>query len=117
MFPIVRVGDINAAGGIAMVPRPTVLSSFLPLAGFMSTVTPHPCCGAPGCSIHCVAVVTGGAATVFAEGLPVHKVMDIDSCAHPRTTGDFTVLVGGAGVGGSSAAPVNTGLGTVGFST
>lgn len=113
MFPIVRVGDINAAGGIAIAPRPTVLSSGVPLAAFASPVTPHPCCGKPGCSIHCVAVITGGATTVFAEGLPVHKVMDIDSCAHPRTTGDFRVLVGGVGGGGSGG----TGLGTVGFST
>tara|TARA_Y200000002_G_C22185090_1_gene456797 strand:- start:31 stop:318 length:288 start_codon:yes stop_codon:yes gene_type:complete len=93
MFPIVRVGDTNAAGGIAVAPRPTVLSSMVPIAAFASAVTPHPCCGVPGCSIHCVAVVTGGSATVFAEGLPVHKVMDVDSCGHPRATGDNKVLV------------------------
>ena len=115
MFPIVRVGDINAAGGIAIAPRPTVLSSMQPLAAFASPVTPHPCCGVPGCEIHCVAVVTGGAPTVFAEGLPVHRAFtDIDSCGHPRTQGDFKVLVGGNGGGGASA---DTGLGTASFST
>ena len=104
MFPIVCVGDTNAAGGIAMAPRPTVISAGRPLAAFASPVSPHPCCGAPGCSIHCVAVITGGAATVFAEGLPVHKVMDIDTCAHPRVTGTPTVLVGGGGIGGGPTA-------------
>jgi uncharacterized Zn-binding protein involved in type VI secretion len=91
--PIVRLGDINAAGGRALVPRPTVLSSNIPIAAFASSVSPHPCCGAPGCSIHCAANVTGGSPTVWAEGLPVHKVMDVDSCAHPRIQGDSRVLV------------------------
>jgi len=104
MFPIVCVGDTNAAGGIAMAPRPTVIAAGRPLAAFASPVSPHPCCGAPGCSIHCVAIITGGAMTVFAEGLPVHKVMDIDSCAHPRVTGAPNVLVGGASGGGGPAA-------------
>ena len=118
MFPIVRVGDINAAGGIAIAPRPTVLSSMQPLASFGSPVTPHPYCGTPGFEIHCVVVITGGATTVYAEGLPVHRAFsDIDSCAHPRTTGDLKVLVGGSGSGGGGAAPVDTGLGTASFST
>jgi len=92
-FPIVRIGDVNAAGGAAIAPRPTVLSSNKPLAAFASPVTPHPCCGAPGCTIHCVATITGGSPTVWAEGKPVHKVMDVDTCAHPRVQGDNTVLV------------------------
>lgn len=92
-FPIVRMGDINAAGGIALAPRPTVLSSMQPLAAFASPVSPHPCCGSPGCSIHCAANITGGSPTVFAEGAPVHKVMDVDTCGHPRVRGDNRVLV------------------------
>ena len=99
-FPVVCVGDANAAGGLAMAPRPTVIAAGRPLAAFSSPVSPHPCCGAPGCDIHCVAVITGGSATVLAEGLPVHRVMDIDTCAHPRTTGVPNVLVGGPGLGG-----------------
>ena len=117
MFPVVRVGDTNAAGGIATAPRPTVLAQGVPLAMYASPVTPHPCCGVPGCEIHCVALITGGAPTVLAEMMPVHKVMDIDTCGHPRVTGAPTVLIATGGGGGGSAAPVNTGLGTVGFST
>ena len=36
MFPIVRVGDTNAPGGIATAPRPTVLVQGVPLAQFAS---------------------------------------------------------------------------------
>lgn len=92
-FPVVRVGDVNAAGGSAIMPRPTVLSSNINVAAFASSVTPHPCCGSPGCSIHCAANITGGSPTVWAEGKPIHKVMDIDTCGHPRVTGDNRVLV------------------------
>lgn len=92
-FPIVRLGDINAAGGATIDIRPTVLSSQIPLAAYFSSVTPHPCCGAPGCSIHCAANVTGGAPTVWAEGSPVHIVSDVDTCGHSRVQGDNRVLV------------------------
>jgi len=97
-LPIVRIGDINAAGGIALIPRPTVFSSMVPLAQFASLVSPHPCCGGgpPGCDAHCVAIVVSTGTTVLAEMLPVHKAFaDIDNCAHPRVTGDPTVLVMG----------------------
>ena len=92
-FPIVRQGDSNGAGGRAIVPRTKVWASGRPIAAFASSVTPHPCCGAPGCSVHCAASITGGSATVFAEGLPVHKVSDVDTCGHPRVQGDRRVLV------------------------
>lgn len=107
MTAVVCIGDINAAGGAAVAPRPTVLSSFRPLAMFMSPVTPHPCCGAPGCSIHCAATIgTAKAVNVLAEGTPIHTVGDVDICGHPRVTGDFTVIWVGSGGG----APSVTGL-------
>lgn len=107
MPAVVRITDTNAAGGIAMAPRPTVLSSFLPLAAYMSPVTPHPCCGVIGCSIHCVATIAPTFSTTLAENLPVHTVGNIDICAHPRVTGDFTVLdLGNKGsVSGTAAKP------------
>lgn len=108
MTAIVRIGDINAAGGAALIPRPTVLSSFVPLAAFMSRVSPHPCCGAPGCTIHCVATIgSARAVDVLAEGTPIHIVGDVDICGHPRVTGDFTVIYAGGGGGG---APSYTGI-------
>ena len=108
MTAVVRIGDINSAGGVALAPRPTVLSSFIPFAQFASPVSPHPCCGAPGCSIHCAAVIgTARAVDVLAEGPPIHIVGDIDICGHPRATGDFTVLYLG---GGGTASAAYTGL-------
>ena len=92
-FPIVRQGDSNGAGGKAIVPRTKVWASGRPIAAFASSVTPHPCCGAPGCSVHCAASITGGSPTVWAEGKPVHKVMDTDTCGHSRVQGDNRVLV------------------------
>ena len=63
-FPIVRKGDKNSAGGIAINARNSVRSSGIPIAAYRSSVTPHPCCGRPGCNKHCNAKVTGGAPTV-----------------------------------------------------
>lgn len=91
--PIVRQGDRNAAGGRALNARPTVKSSGRSIAAFRSSVSPHPCCGRPGCSKHCNAKVSGGAPTVYANGKPVHIVSDVDTCAHGRVQGDNKVLV------------------------
>jgi len=74
-FPIVRQGDTNSAGGRALIPRDQVKSSNKPLAAFSSKISPHPCCGRPGCTIHCAASITGGSSTVKAQGKPVHKVV------------------------------------------
>jgi hypothetical protein len=62
-------------------------------------------------------MITGGSTTVFAEGFPVHKVSDIDTCAHPRATGVFNVLVGGGSRDSVNGQQVVTGLGTTSFST
>ena len=92
---MIRWGDANVAGGIATTPRPNVLSSGIPIASFMSPVTPHPCCGGPhpACTIHCVATIAPSVSTVLAGGLPVHKAGNVDTCAHPRAIGHFRVLV------------------------
>jgi len=116
-FPVVCVGDANAGGGLAIAPRPTVWAAGRPLAAFLSPVSPHPCCGSPGCSIHCAAAIGGGSTTVLAEGFPVHRVSDIDTCAHPRVTGVFNVLVGGGTRDSVNGQQVDTGLGTASFST
>ena len=115
-FPVVCVGDANSGGGLVTLFRPTVWAAGRPLAAFASPVTPHPCCGAPGCEAHCAAVITGGAITVLAEGLPVHRMFDVCTCMDPMVTGALNVLVGGPGLS-SPADPGSTGLGTVGFST
>ena len=92
-YAIVRKGDTNSAGGRTTGARNSVRSSGIPLAAYRSGVTPHPCCGRPGCSKHCNAKVTGGNTKVYAEGKPVHTVRDSDSCSHKGSRGDKKVLV------------------------
>lgn len=91
---MVRSGDINAAGGIAVGGATTVFAEGLPVMLPAQTVTPHGCCGARGCDIHCFAVTVGGSSTVFVEGRPVITTIDIDSCGHKRQTFAPTVFVG-----------------------
>lgn len=95
--PLVRAGDANGAGGIVTpaLCAKTVFAQFRPVALPGAGVTPHPCCGARGCGMHCVArVTTSGAGRVIVEGRPVVVVGDIDTCGHPRVTGSLTVIVG-----------------------
>ena len=100
MSAVVRIGDVNSEGGSALQPRPTVLASGRPLAAFGSRVAAHPCCGVDGCEIHCAASIAPSFNTVFAAGTPVHVVGNVDTCGHPRASGDFTVLALGGGMGG-----------------
>jgi len=89
-----RVGDPNTAGGIvtAGVASVRVNGRAMVIAGM--PVTPHPCCGQPGCGIHCSAVTSGGSSSVRAGGVPViRSELDCDTCGHPRTAGSSNVRV------------------------
>ena len=91
--PIVRIGDINSAGGVAIVPVRNVTANGRPLARFMSIVTPHPPC--PFVPIHCAASAALPASrTVTAGGTPVLRIMDRDTCGHPRVTGSMNSTAG-----------------------
>lgn len=93
--PIVRLGDVNAAGGAVIQGHMNVTADGRPLARLGSRVTPHPCCGAKGCGIHCAATAAfPGSVLVTANGIPVLRVGDTDSCGHPRATGSFGVTSG-----------------------
>ena len=47
----VRIGDPNSAGGIAVgTGASSVIINGRPACLTGTSVTPHPCCGAPGCS-------------------------------------------------------------------
>ena len=94
MPAVVRRGDVNAAGGAAIQGARSVVVNGRPVVGPGSPVTPHPCCGAPGCQIHCVAVTTGGSGSVIAEGKPVILVGDVDTCGHARAQGSPDVVAG-----------------------
>jgi len=82
-----RKGDSNSAGGVISGPcAPTVLINGRPASVVGDSVTPHPCCGKPGCSPHCSAKTTTGSPTVLAEGKPIVRKGDPDTCGHPRSS-------------------------------
>jgi len=91
---VVRMRDVNSAGGVATSGVFTVLANGRPVVGPGVSVTAHPCCGAPGCGAHCSARTTLGSPTVLAGGRPIVFVGSPDSCGHPRATGSFDVIVG-----------------------
>ena len=91
---VVRTGDVNSAGGAAVGGIPTVLANGRPVIPPGTAVTPHPCCGAKGCGIHCGASTTMGSPTVLASGMPIVFVGSPDTCGHSRATGSPDVIVG-----------------------
>ena len=94
MPPVQRQGDPNSSGGIntSGVGSVRVNGRLIVIPGI--SVTPHPCCGQPGCGIHCSAVTAGGSGTVRAGGKPVIRDNDIDTCGHPRVAGSTNVRAG-----------------------
>ena len=104
----VRVGDINLLGGIAVLGSTDVIINGRGAAKFLSPVTPHPCCGAPKCHLHCVAFILGpGSPTVMVNGQPMIVQGDIDTCGDPRLTCSTNVIA----PGGSSLLTAGLSLG------
>ena len=90
---VVRVPDINAGGGAVIIPHLNISVNGKPMAKFMSIVTPHIPCPFP--PIHCAAEAAfPGSIKVTANGSPVLRVGDIDTCLHPRMTGSMNVVCG-----------------------
>ena len=91
---VVRMMDINQAGGAVTNSHANVLANGRPLAKKTSPVTPHPPCS-PRSPIHCVATSgTPGSIKVLANGIALLRVGDRDTCGHIRATGSPNVLVG-----------------------
>lgn len=92
---VVRRGDINTVGGAVIGPcSPTVFAQGQNVSLPNDAVTPHPCCGQPGCNPHCNAKTTIGSSTVFATGTPIITNEDVDTCGHKRLTYAPTVFIG-----------------------
>jgi uncharacterized Zn-binding protein involved in type VI secretion len=90
----VRIGDVNSAGGAAIGPgaRSVIINGRAAcLTG--TSVTPHPCCGRPGCAIHCAAKTTLGSRSVIATGKPINYVGSPDTCGHSRANGSNDVII------------------------
>ncbi len=94
MAGIVREGDMNEVGGIATGGSMTVFADGAKVMLPGNPVSPHVCCGSPGCSSHCSAKTTGGSSTVFVDGMPVITNEDMDTCGHKRLMFSPTVSVG-----------------------
>jgi uncharacterized Zn-binding protein involved in type VI secretion len=88
-----RVGDPNAGGGLITSGNFTVLVNGRPVATTGSAVSPHPPC--PKGGVHCTAKVISSNFSVLVGGKPIATTGDVDTCGHPRSTGSFTVIVGG----------------------
>ena len=90
----VRQGDPNSAGGIAKGGATTVKINGRNAMTPGQSVTPHPCCGLPGCAKHCAARTTIGSTTVYVEGKPLVYVGSPDTCGHSRALGSRDVIIG-----------------------
>ena len=91
----VRIGDPNSAGGVAVgAGASSVKINGRSACTPGTSVTPHPCCGLPGCARHCKARTTLGSRKVFVEGKPLIYVGSPDSCGHARALGSRDVIIG-----------------------
>jgi uncharacterized Zn-binding protein involved in type VI secretion len=91
----VRIGDPNSAGGAAVgAGASSVRINGRPACTPGTGVTPHPCCGRPGCIKHCAAKTTIGSRRVLVEGKPLIYVGSPDSCGHSRALGSRDVIIG-----------------------
>lgn len=89
-----RLGDANTGGGIiTTIPQSTVFANGRLVAVNGSQGTGH----APFVPPHLDHqwTTTSGGPTVFAEGIPVNKQGDPDSCGHARAAGSPDVFVHG----------------------
>ena len=90
----VRIGDVNSAGGAAVgAGASSVIINGRPACLIGTSVSPHPCCGRPGCSKHCAAKTTLGSMSVLAENKPINYVGSPDTCLHTRQLGSVDVII------------------------
>ena len=93
MPAIERKFDINTGGGaVISIPQGTVFANNLLVSVRGSSVSPHPPC--PIVPIHCSDVTVCSSSSVFAEGIPVNRKGDCDSCGHSRLTASPNVFAG-----------------------
>lgn len=94
MAGVVRQGDANKMGGLAMFPvAMSVTVNGRAVATQGTVVTSHPPCG-PYYPQHCKSMIFLGSFKVLAEGKPVAYVGTADMCGCPRLLGSFDVEVG-----------------------
>jgi len=91
--PVVRVGDTNSGGGAALTPHTNITVNGKRLAKFRSAVSAHAPCPEP--PIHCSAKAAfPGSSKVIANGVPVIRRSDKDTCGHSRIKGSMNTVCG-----------------------
>lgn len=89
---LVRKGDRNSAGGIALTGDESFIIDGRPACVVGTPVSPHPPCpDEPG---HCNAKTQQGEHTFILGNLKINVVGDVDSCGHARVEGSNTFIVG-----------------------
>jgi uncharacterized Zn-binding protein involved in type VI secretion len=92
----VRIGDTNSGGGRAIGPgAKSVLINGRAACLNGTSVSPHTCCGRPGCAKHCAAKTQQGARSVIAQGKPINYIGNSDTCGHARSQGSNDVILPG----------------------
>lgn len=90
MPSVVRVGDVNSAGGAALIGVSNVIVNGRPISVNGNPVTGH------GKGIHGGPTTAVGSSSVFASGIKIQFVGGcVDTCGHARATGSPDVIVGG----------------------
>lgn len=58
---VAKIGDVVDGNGIIIGPgHLNVRINGIPLARYGDAITPHSCCGVPGCEAHCAATLLPG---------------------------------------------------------
>jgi uncharacterized Zn-binding protein involved in type VI secretion len=86
--------DKVSGGGIVINGSKNVFVNNIPASFLGSKITPHLCCGEPGCEIHCSATIITGSNTIFVNNIPVTKIGDSATCGDVLITGSPNVFFG-----------------------
>jgi uncharacterized Zn-binding protein involved in type VI secretion len=95
MRPVARANaDTVVGGGLMTFGSTNVFVNTIPAVLFGSPITPHGCCGSPGCEIHCSSTIVGGSTNVFVNNIPSVRLGDPSVCGDPVITGSPNVFFG-----------------------
>lgn len=90
-----RVGDVVAGGGSLIFGSNNVFVNNIPVSLIGTPVTPHACCGAPGCDVHCSAsVAVSGVTNLFVNNIQPVTVGSVATCGDPVISGSVNVFFG-----------------------
>lgn len=96
MIPVATVrSSIVGPGGLILNGSENVFVNNKAVGHIGSVVSPHPCCGSPGCGSHCLAFMVGvKPATVFVNNIIPTRLGDVASCGDPVIIASLNVFFG-----------------------